>query len=131
MKVIVTDTFYESLEKLIDADNPMKLAYWRDKWYSFKRAVYALIKYFRITTKMVPWDYSSILDMMSFQINTLANYIENNGIEVDKDRLPKIKQMRRFVELANEHGEPDNFKEEDKDWTEMINILHDMRGWWD
>jgi len=107
MKVIAQDGFFKSLRRLIDSSNPFRLIFWRYKWLDFKRAIWALWKYFRITTKMVPWDYSSILEMMKFQITILADYLENKGIEVEKDRLSKIKRMRRFIELADHHFNDD------------------------
>jgi hypothetical protein len=110
MKVIAKDSFFKSIKKLIDSRNPFKLIFWRYKWLDFKGAIWALWKYFRITTKMVPWDYSSILEMMKFQITILADYLEHKGIEVDKDRLPKIKKMRRFIELADHHLKDDYFE---------------------
>ena len=124
---------------------------------------------------MVPWDYSSVLEMMKFQIEILSNYIEKDGIEIDKDRLPKVEKMKQFVELANNKLEDTyadrcgfiyndlkfdtiegkeklteiNFNEteeeaehnkkaiekahklEEKEWNEMIELLKDMRSWWD
>ena len=93
MKVIATNSFFKSF----------RISRISDTWFKFKRAIWALYKYFRITTKMVPWDYGSILEMMKFQITILANYLEEKGIEVEKDRLPKIEKMRRFIELADNH----------------------------
>lgn len=177
MEIRFADTFWKSFKRnVIDVDMPWTLSFWRDKWYHLKRSLWALRKYFRITTKMVPWDYSSVLEMMKFQIGILADYLDTKGIEVDEGRLPKIQKMRRFVELA-EHKLEDDYAErcgfdhdyefvfepvegnpnlskletnetpeqeannikalkeshklEEKEWNEMIDLLKDMRSWWD
>lgn len=110
MKVNASNTFIKSFKKMVDTQNPLKFWYWQDKWYYLKRAVKSLKEYFWVTTKMVPWDYSSVLTMMKFQIEILANYIEKKGIEIDETRLPKIVDMRRFIELANNKS-VDNYAE--------------------
>ena len=161
----------------------MRLIYFlKNIWYSFTMSFWALRTYFKVTTKMVPFDYSSVLHMMNFQINILANHIEKYGHEVDISRLEKVKNMKRFVELSNNQLK-DNFAErvgydfnyeikfeeteetknkkyelklfemnstetpeqkeknnkalkdatelEEKEWNEMIELLKDMRAWWD
>jgi len=177
MEVRFADAFWKSFKRnIIDIDKPWKWVFWETRWWNFKRALWALRKYFKITTKMVPWDYSSVLEMMTFQIGLLADYLEKKGIEVDEDRLPKIEKMRRFIELANHHKEDDyadrcgwdndfemtfeplegksglsqlgstatpeqearnskaikeGHKLQEKEWNEMIDLLKDMRSWWD
>ena len=53
--------------------------------------------YFRIVGKMVPWDYSSILEMMKFQVKLLRDY---SG---DRDRFEStkgdVKDMTRVIKL--------------------------------
>lgn len=110
MEVRFADTFWPSFKKMIDSENPFRWAFWKTQWWNLKRSLWALRKYFRITTKMVPWDYGSVLEMMKFQITLLADYIEKKGIEIDEDRLPKVEKMRRFIELA-EHKLEDDYAE--------------------
>jgi len=171
MEVKFADTFWPSFKKFVDSDNPWKFEYYKNKWYDLKRALWALRKYFRVTTKMVPWDSGSVIEMMKFQIGILADHMETKGLEVDESRLPKIEKMRRFIKLAEHYREDDYadrcgyedtniemvctedgiemkpadpeadrhnsrvFKEahklEDKEWNEMIELLKDMRSWWD
>ena len=175
MEVKATDSFFKSLKKITDSTKWWTFWYWVDVYYNVKRAISALWKYFPIVIKMVPWDYSSVLEMMQFQIKVLADYIEKNGIEVRENSLPKVQKMRRFVELAQNHSD-DNYAErcgyiytgfdfeetddhpgcykmvekgskeeqetniraikaahklEEKEWNEMIDLLKDMRSWWD
>jgi len=107
MEVRFADTFEKSLEKLLNSKRFWRWEFWEDKWWDLKRAIWSLRKYFRITTKMVPWDYSSVLQMMRFQVGLLADYIEKKGYEVGEDRFPKVAKMRRFIELANHKIEDD------------------------
>ena len=175
MEIKAHAEFFKSLKRIIDTKKPWKLMFWRHNYLDFKRSLWALRKYFKITTKMVPWDYGSVLEMMKFQIEILSNYIEKDGIEIDKDRLPKVERMKRFIELADNQLEDNYFdrcnflykdmkfipvegdsnlvelkfdktdeeKEhnhkaiknahelEEKEWNEMIELLKDMRSWWD
>jgi hypothetical protein len=110
MEIKLTDTFFKSFKKFVNSFNPWRFAYWQHKWHDLQNAVWALRKYFKIVTKMVPWDYSSVLKMMKFQINILADNIEKHGMEVDETRLPKVEKMRRFIELADNKLE-DNYAE--------------------
>jgi len=110
MEVRISDTFTKSLKKLENMNYFWRWEFYQDKWRNFKRSLWALRKYFKITTKMVPWDYSSILNMMKFQVEILSDYIEHQGIEVDEDRIPKVERMKRFIELANNKIE-DNYAE--------------------
>jgi hypothetical protein len=107
MEVRMSDTFFKSFNKLNNTYNPWRWEFYQDKWRSFKRAIWALRKYFKVTTKMVPWDSHSVLLMMKFQIEILSDYIEKKGIEIDEDRLPKVENMKRFIELANHKIEDD------------------------
>ena len=176
MKIQATDSFGKSLQKFLNAEKFWRWEFWEDKWHSFKSSVQSLYKYFWITTKMVHWDYLSVLMMMRFQIGILSDHIEKNGYEVDEDRLPKVAKMKRFIELADhkiaddyadrcgyncDHGfdfvpvegkpglshmvsnappevEKNNKKAirqahdlEEMEWNEMIEILKDLRSWWD
>lgn len=110
MKVIITKTFTESLENLINSCKYWCYEYWRSKYYDIKWAIINLIKYFKIVTKMRPWDYSCVLEMQKFQIKMLCDNIEKYGIEVDESRLPKIQKMKRFLELIHNQRE-ENYAE--------------------
>lgn len=108
MEVRFASSFFKSFKRnIIDIDKPWKWAFWSDRYYKIRRSIRSLISYFRITTKMVPWDYNSILEMTKFQVEILADYIEHKGIEVEESRLAKVAKMRRFIELANHHIEDD------------------------
>ena len=72
----------------------IKYPYSNVKWY-FKNQIH----FHKIVSKMRPWDYSYVLDMLYFTLNDLGTYLEFKGIEVDENRLPRVKQIKRCVEL--------------------------------
>lgn len=98
MKVKATDTFFESLKKIENSHKPWKFVFWKYKLYDLKRIIKNLIKYFKIVTKMTPWSYHSILEMLEFQLKILKNSIEN-GIEVEESRMAKVRKIERSIEL--------------------------------
>jgi hypothetical protein len=76
-------------------------SYWEDCYYNTKRGIGNLFRYFRVVWGMVPWDSHSIYEMMKFQITILCNNIEKYGHEIDENRIPKIKDMRRCIEILD------------------------------
>lgn len=109
MKVKATDTFFDSLEKIMDATKFWKLQFWKDKYYELKWIIWSIKNYYKIVPDMRPWDYSCVLLMLKHQIKILSDYIEKYGIEIEKDRLPRVEKMKRFIELANNHLEDNYF----------------------
>lgn len=75
--------------------------FWKDMYYDTKRGIKNLFKYFRIVWKMVPWDSHSIYMMLQFQIRILSSYIEKHGYEIEETKLPKIKNMKRCIEILD------------------------------
>ena len=74
--------------------------FWEDLYYDAKWSIWALVKYFKITIKMRPWDYLYVLMMLEHQVNLLKKCIEN-GNEADESRIPKVVKINRFLELLN------------------------------
>lgn len=100
MEVIIKDTFWKSFKKMINSEKPWKWQFWVEQYHNFRWAIKNLFKYFRIVTRMRPWDYRYNLEMLQFQTKVLCDNIEKYGNEVDETRLPKIEKMKRFIELA-------------------------------
>jgi deoxyadenosine/deoxycytidine kinase len=84
--------------------------FWQDKYYDLKWGIWATYKYFRTVWKMRDYDYNNILVMMKFQLELLCDRIEFRGFEVEEDRMKKVKDMRRVIELLHNQIE-DNFTE--------------------
>jgi len=126
MEVAFADTFLPSLKNLVNSENPWHWRYYRSKWYDLKWIIWAKLKYRKIVREMTPWDYGSVLKMLKFQIEVLSHYIEHKGYEVPEDRLPKVKNMKRFIELANGKIEDDytsrcGYKDGGKGFLGMLN----------
>lgn len=100
MKIKVTDTFMKSAEKVFNPNIFYRIS---NLFYDIKWTVKNLIKYRKIVSKMRPWDYEYIVEMIEFQLSDLCDTIEEYGNEADDSRLPKIKNMRRTIELLNNH----------------------------
>lgn len=144
MKVNAADTFFKSLKKIINSEKWWHWRFWRTKYYELKDAIWALRKYFKVVTKMVPWDYHSMMVMMAHQAKILSYYLENYGIEVDETRIPKVKKLKRFVELLDNYlADNDaentyaercgyNFNAEDINWVpskdKKGNELYEMKS---
>ena len=110
MEIHVTSSFTKSLIKLIQSSQWYRYSYWYHKWYDLKWSIKSLFHYFRIVTKMRPWDSIYILEMLKFQIELTKKCIENPStlMECDETRIPKVEKMNRVIELLNNIIE-DNF----------------------
>ena len=84
--------------------------WWQEKYYNLKWGIWALYKYFRTVWGMRDFDYNYNLKMMKFQLELLCDRIEFRGYEVEEDRMKKVKDMRRVIELLHNQIE-DNFVE--------------------
>ena len=87
--------------------------FWKFKvkypWYGFRRGVQNLYTHFSVVWKSGDFDYGYILQMMKFKLERLEKSLQN-GYEVEKDRLPKIEDIKRCIELINNYLE-DNYAE--------------------
>lgn len=160
MKVVFTDTFFKSFkENIIDANKWYKFKFWQHKWWDLQRGISNLIAYFKVIYNLHPYDADyPILSLTKISLERLLPYIEN-GNEIEKDRLPKIKNINRTIELINNYLE-DNYAErcgwkfdeselseqsvednlkalkkgyklEKEEWDELFDLLKQMRNWWD
>lgn len=98
MKIKITDTVIKSMEKTLYPNMFHRILY---LFNDIRWTVKNLFRYRKIVSKTRPWDYVFILEMMKFQLSDLCDTIEKHGNEVDKSRLPKIKNMKRAIELLN------------------------------
>lgn len=104
MKVILTDTFTDSLERLIKRER------WYWKWWDLVR--YGIPRFFRNIWRFrkelwntYSWDSSYTLKMLKRNLELTADYIEKYGHEVDGPRLKKVAAMRRAIEILTYHTE--------------------------
>ena len=109
MKVQITDSFTKSLKRLI----------WHQHWLY---RTYALFRYdiplfvknvWRFRRELWDhqwWDYRYTLNMMERSLTIMERGISTNGIEADYSREPKVRAMRRALELLRNNKE-DNYVE--------------------
>lgn len=70
----------------------------KDVYYDIKWTIINLFSYYKIVSKMRPWDYMYITEMMEFQLKLLHNSIKN-GYEIDETRIIKENNIKRVLEL--------------------------------
>ncbi len=109
MKVQVTDSFAKSLKRLI----------WHQHWLyrtyaTFRYDIPLFVKnVWRFRNELWDhqwWDYRYTLNMMERSLTIMEKGISERGIEADYSREPKVKAMRRALELLRNNRE-DNFVE--------------------
>ena len=87
--------------------------FWKFKvkypWYDFRRGIQNLYTHFSIVWGSGDFDYGYVLRMLKFKLERLEKVLQD-GYEVDKDRLPKVEDIRRCIELLNNKIE-DNYAE--------------------
>ena len=114
MKVILTDSFYKSLDTIRRHNT------W---WYKIYQAVrYDIPRFFKTTWKFrkelykyYEWDHSYPMNIFKKGLLMLADHIEEYGNEVDDSRLKKVTQMRRAIEILELHYIDDFIKEAEKE----------------
>ena len=109
MKVQVTDSFAKSLKRLI----------WHQHWLyrtyaTFRYDIPLFVKnVWRFRNELWDhqwWDYRYTLNMMERSITIMEKRMSTKGMEVSETREPKVKSMRRALELLRNNRE-DNFVE--------------------
>lgn len=160
MKVVFTDTFFESFKSnVIDASKWYKFKFWQHKYYDLKRGIKNLIAYYKVVFNIHPYNGdSTFYSLTKLSLERLLEWIEN-GHEIDETRLPKVKDIKRTIELLNNFIE-DNFTErcgwkfdetnifvpvtkenrealnksyklQEDEFNELFNLLKNIRSWWD
>lgn len=90
------------LKKIMFTVKYYTFSMWVDLYYDIKWSTWALFKYFKIVTKMRPWDYSYILQMQKFQIGILMKNVDA-GYEETISKNNKVEKMKRWIELCDNH----------------------------
>ena len=109
--------------------------FWKFKvkypWYDFRRGIQNLYTHFSIVWRSGDFDYGYVLRMLKFKLERLEKSLQE-GYEVDEDRLPKIEDIKRCIELLNNKIE-DNYAERcgylyDGVKTEFVPVDKDENG---
>lgn len=160
MEVKFTEEFFKSFKSnVVDASKWYKFKFWEHKYWDLKRGIKNLIAYFKVVFNLYPYNGdSTFYSLNKLSLERLLAWIEN-GMEVDETRLPKIKNIKRVIELFDNFLE-DNFAErcgwklddgrlfekpsesnmealekshklQEEEWEELFLLLKDIRSWWD
>lgn len=119
MKVEIADTFFDSLKRLARHET------W---WYKTYSAIRWDIPHFckniwRFRKELYShdwWDYRFTLNMLERSLTILEGGMSTKGMEVNETRDPKVKQMRRVLELLKNNRE-DNYV--DRAEIELGNLI--------
>jgi hypothetical protein len=119
MKVEIADTFFDSLKRLARHET------W---WYKTYSAIRWDIPHFfkniwRFRKELYShdwWDYRFTLNMLERSLTILEGGMSVKGMEVSETREPKVKQMRRVLELLKNNRE-DNYV--DRAEAELGNLI--------
>lgn len=125
MKVVFTDSFYESLKKMKRSET-----WWWKTWFFFRNGLpnfFRNIWFFRKELyQFRSWDYSFNLDLFRRSLEKLLVRIEH-GYEVDSSRCKKVDKIKRVIMLINRFRQ-DNYVEiaedelgklQNSDWFEQ------------
>ena len=98
MKIVFTDSFFESLERM-----RRHQTWWYKTYEFFKRDLWMFFRniwsFRRELYRFRTWDHQYNQDLFSRSLELTANGIEKYGIEEDESRLKKVAMMRRAAEL--------------------------------
>lgn len=160
MKVIFTDTFFKSFKSnIIDASKWYKLKFWQHKYYDIKRGVENLIAYYKVVFNIHPYNGdSTFYSLTKLSLERLLEWIES-GYEIEETRFPKIKDIKRSIELLNNFIKDDfaercgwkfdetkvfdspseeniealnkSYELQENEFNELFALLKNIRSWWD
>ena len=109
MKVEFADTFFKSLKRL-----SMQQTWWYKTYSTIRYDIPHFIKnIYRFRKELYShdwWDYRYTLNMLERSLTIMEKGMSEKGIEISETKEPKVKKMRRALELLKNSRE-DNFVE--------------------
>ena len=122
MDVQITDTFTKSLKRLIWHESKVY------KFYSFFRYdipnfLGNVWKFRKELRKHQWWDYRFTLDMLERSLTIMEIGMSTKGMEVNETREPKVKAMRRALELLRNNKEDNYTAKAEAELGELV--MHD------
>lgn len=122
MNVQITDTFTKSLKRLMWHESKVY------KFYSLFR--YDIPNFFGNIWKFRKelrnhqwWDYRFTLNMLERSLTIMEAGISSKGMEVDETKEPKVKAMRRALELLRNNKEDSYINQAELELGELV--IHD------
>lgn len=122
MDVQITDTFTKSLKRLIWHESKVY------KFYSFFRYdipnfLGNVWKFRKELRRHQWWDYRFTLDMLERSLTIMEIGMSTKGMEVNETREPKVKAMRRALELLRNNKEDNYIAKAEAELGELV--MHD------
>lgn len=103
MKVQFADTFFESLERMVNRQR----WYWKT-WdflkYDLPKGIKNLIFFFPVIWKYRSWDYNFQMRILKRSLEPLAKSLRN-GNEVEITRMKKVEKIERAIEILHNQSE--------------------------
>ena len=82
----------------------------RDWWYDTKWYFRNRSKFLKLAKVWRPWDYHYQIELFTFGLGELANYIDQRGHEVDISRNKKVAAIRELIAEINRDYEDEIYK---------------------
>ncbi len=122
MDVQITDTFTKSLKRLMWHESKVYKFYslFRYDIPNFLKNIWLFRKELR---KHQWWDYRFTLDMLERSLIIMEAGMSTKGMEVNETREPKVKAMRRALELLRNNKEDNYTAKAEAELGELV--MHD------
>ncbi len=118
MKIEVSDSFFESVEKLVWYDTKL----WK-VWEFIRRGIptfFSNIWSFRMELYNHQWwDYRYTLEMMHRSLSIMVVKLEKDGIEEDGSRLKKVTKIKRAIQLLDNRLNDNYIDQAEKELGEL------------
>ena len=122
MDVQITDTFTKSLKRLMWHESKVYKFYslFRYDIPNFLKNIWLFRKELR---KHQWWDYRFTLDILERSLTIMEAGMSTKGMEVNETREPKVKAMRRALELLRNNKEDNYIAKAEAELGELV--MHD------
>lgn len=119
MKIEASESFFESVEKLVWYDTKL----WKI-WEFFKRGLPTFFKnIWRFRKELYNhqwWDYHYTLEILYRSLNIMVVKLEKDGIEEDTSRMKKVVKIKRALELLKHKLDDDYVERAQAELGELI-----------
>lgn len=118
MKIEASDSFFESVEKLVWYDTKL----WK-VWEFIRRGIPTFFSnIWRFRKELCNhqwWDYRYTLEMIHRSLSIMVVKLEKNGIEEDGSRLKKVTKIKRAIQLLDNRLNDNYIDQAEKELGEL------------
>ena len=122
MDVQITDTFTKSLKRLMWHESKVYKFYSLFR-YDIPNLLRNIWKFRKELRNHQWWDYRFTLDMLERSLTIMEKGMSTKGMEVNETREPKVKAMRKAIELLRNNKEDNYISKAEAELGELI--MHD------